>query len=135
MSLTTEWVPFGDQGEFRGYAAWPSRAAGPLPAVLVLQEAWGVNAHIEDVTRRFAGAGYLAFAPDLFTRGGVRPAPLADERIQETVEFLSGLRPEERADPAGRAAALAKLAPDAQARIGETMATMFSGGYLPPAAN
>ncbi len=39
-------------------------------AVVVIQEAFGVNEHIEDVTRRFAAAGYHAVAPALFHRAG-----------------------------------------------------------------
>jgi len=39
-------------------------------AVVVIQEAFGVNPHIEAVTRRFADAGYHAVAPDLFHRTG-----------------------------------------------------------------
>jgi carboxymethylenebutenolidase len=39
-------------------------------AVVVIQEAFGVNPHIEAVTRRFADAGYHAVAPDLFHRSG-----------------------------------------------------------------
>jgi carboxymethylenebutenolidase len=42
----------------------------PTAAIVVLQEAFGVNDHIEDVTRRFADAGYLAVAPALFHRTG-----------------------------------------------------------------
>ncbi len=42
----------------------------PKAAVLVIQEAFGVNDHIEDVTRRFAAAGYRAVAPHLFHRSG-----------------------------------------------------------------
>ncbi len=38
--------------------------------VIVIQEAFGVNEHIEDVTRRAAAAGYHAVAPDLFHRQG-----------------------------------------------------------------
>ncbi len=38
--------------------------------VIVVQEAFGVNAHIEDVTGRFAAAGYHAVAPDLYHRQG-----------------------------------------------------------------
>jgi carboxymethylenebutenolidase len=38
--------------------------------VIVIMEAFGLNDHIEDVTRRFAAAGYHAVAPDLFHRGG-----------------------------------------------------------------
>ena len=55
----------GTDGEARG-------------AVIVIQEAFGVNAHIEDVTRRFADAGYHAVAPHLFHRAGGGTAPYGD---------------------------------------------------------
>ena len=41
-----------------------------LPGLLVFQEAFGVNPHIRDVTQRFAKAGYVAIAPELFHRTG-----------------------------------------------------------------
>jgi len=41
-----------------------------LPVILVVQEIFGVHAHIADVCRRFAKAGYLAIAPDLYARYG-----------------------------------------------------------------
>lgn len=44
------------------------REAGPYAAVIVLQEAFGVNDHIRDVADRFARQGYLAIAPELFHR-------------------------------------------------------------------
>ncbi|MHB8341947.1 MAG: dienelactone hydrolase family protein, partial [Mycobacteriales bacterium] len=45
--------------------------AGPArAAVVVIQEAFGVNHHIEDVTRRFAAEGYRAVSPHLFHRTG-----------------------------------------------------------------
>src|SRR3990172_2436386 len=49
-----------------------ARPAGgtPAPAVLVIQEAFGLNAHITDVARRVAAEGYVALAPDLYWRGG-----------------------------------------------------------------
>jgi carboxymethylenebutenolidase len=47
-------------------------------AVIVIQEAFGVNEHIEDVTRRFAEAGYHAVAPHLFHRAGGGTAPYDD---------------------------------------------------------
>lgn len=40
----------------------------PAPGVVVLQEIFGVNHHIQSVTRRFAEAGYVALAPELFHR-------------------------------------------------------------------
>jgi len=47
-------------------------------AVLVVQEAFGVNEHIRDVTRRFAGAGYHAVAPSFFHRAGGGTADYGD---------------------------------------------------------
>lgn len=44
-------------------------------AVIVLQEAFGVNDHIVDVCRRFAAVGYRAVAPQLFHRDGVNALP------------------------------------------------------------
>lgn len=52
------------QGPIR---AWRSEPAGPSHgAVVVVQEIFGVNAHIRDVTARFADAGFVALAPALF---------------------------------------------------------------------
>jgi carboxymethylenebutenolidase len=50
----------------------------PLGAVIVVQEAFGVNEHIQDVTRRFAAQGYRAVAPTLFHRAGGGTAPYTD---------------------------------------------------------
>ena len=44
--------------------------SAPAHAVVVVQEAFGVNDHIADITARFAAAGYLAVAPHLFHRQG-----------------------------------------------------------------
>lgn len=48
-----------------GYLARPA-SAGPFPAVVVIQEWWGIDNHIKDLTLRFARQGYAAFAPDLY---------------------------------------------------------------------
>ncbi|OLB81193.1 MAG: dienelactone hydrolase family protein [Chloroflexi bacterium] len=49
-----------------GYLALPD-GDGPHPGVVVIHEAYGLNDHIKDITRRFADAGYAALAVDLFT--------------------------------------------------------------------
>ncbi|HEY0829661.1 MAG TPA: dienelactone hydrolase family protein [Candidatus Dormibacteraeota bacterium] len=49
-----------------GYLALPD-AAGPHPGVVVIHEAYGLNDHIRDVAHRFADAGYVSLAVDLFT--------------------------------------------------------------------
>lgn len=58
-------------GTIKGLLARPAGAEGPLPAVLVIHENRGLNPYIEDVVRRAAKAGYLAFGPDgLSSLGG-----------------------------------------------------------------
>ncbi len=60
-------------GRGRGYLVRPASAAAAvkLPTVLVVHENRGLNPHIEDVARRFALEGFMAFAPDaLHTLGG-----------------------------------------------------------------
>jgi carboxymethylenebutenolidase len=60
-------VTFPSRGStFHGYLAMPE-GAGPHPGVVVIHEAFGLNANIRDITRRFAGDGYAALAVDLFT--------------------------------------------------------------------
>jgi len=78
MAVHTEWVRFGAHA---GFLARPAQVTAGLPAVLVIQEIFGVSDHIEDVTRRLAQAGYAAFAPDLFWEGESRPPALARERV------------------------------------------------------
>ena len=74
--LIAEMVEYaGPDGEMLpGYLARPADAAGPLPAVIVLQEWWGLNEHIKDVTRRLALEGFVALAPDLY-KGVVATEP------------------------------------------------------------
>ena len=65
MAIKTESVSIPLNGtSFPGYFAAPE--SGSTPGVVVIQEIFGVNNHIRDVTNRFAEAGYSAVAPDLF---------------------------------------------------------------------
>jgi carboxymethylenebutenolidase len=65
VSLTTSEGPM----DLHGF--YPDNLSGTrLPAVIVLQEAFGVNSHIKRVCRRVAAAGYAAFSPELFHRSG-----------------------------------------------------------------
>lgn len=58
-------------GKMRGLLVKPAKAAGKLPGVVVIHENRGLNPYVEDVARRVAVAGYVAFAPDaLFPLGG-----------------------------------------------------------------
>ena len=71
MEIKSEFVTtkVSDGTSMRLYVARPSGAA-PQRGLLVMQEAFGVNAHIRDITERFAREGFLAVAPELFHRSG-----------------------------------------------------------------
>jgi carboxymethylenebutenolidase len=70
MDPKTEYVTLSvsDGSSMRSFVAHPE--GKPVAGLLVFQEAFGVNAHIRDVTTRFAREGYLAVAPELFHRTG-----------------------------------------------------------------
>jgi carboxymethylenebutenolidase len=60
-------------GTMRGYLAAPANVQGKVPGVLVIHENRGLNPYIEDVARRAAKAGFIAFAPDALTPLGGSP--------------------------------------------------------------
>jgi len=63
-------------GDMPAYRAMPA-AKKNLAVVLVVQEIFGVHEHIKDVCRRFAKAGFMAIAPELYARQG-DPAKFSD---------------------------------------------------------
>lgn len=72
--LFTERISYpGGNGEMQAYVARPKEEK-KYPAVVVIHENRGLNAHIEDVTRRAATAGYLAIAPNALSPLGGTPA-------------------------------------------------------------
>src|SRR5579859_3503831 len=54
-----------DGQEFQGYLAKPDKLDG-APAIVVIQEWWGLNHQIRGVAERLARCGYLAVVPDLY---------------------------------------------------------------------
>ena len=64
-------------GDMAAYVSFPAPSAGTsLPAVIVVQEAFGVNQHIQQVADGFAAAGYVAIAPAMFHRNERNPNPM-----------------------------------------------------------
>jgi len=57
-----------DGTQMDAYVSRPEKQGSSIPGLIVLQEAFGVNAHIRKVADRFAEQGYLAIAPELFHR-------------------------------------------------------------------
>ena len=120
-SLVTVDSPAG-HGWVRCYVVKPANMQGKLPAILVAHENRGLNTHIEDIARRLALAGFIAFAPDaLSTEGGY---PGDEDRARELFKSL---------DPANvredflAAAAHLKTLPDFNGRYG-VVGFCFGGG-------
>src|SRR5262245_44476101 len=65
----------------------------PAPAVVVIQEAFGLNDHIKDVARRIAAEGYVALAPVLFWRGGKGRTGGYDQ-LPQALQLMGELRDE-----------------------------------------
>lgn len=75
-----------DGEDLMGYVAYQNERPA-RPAVVVIQEWWGLNEHIKELTRRFAAAGYVALAPDLY-HGQVTTEP--DEARKLAMELSMG---------------------------------------------
>jgi carboxymethylenebutenolidase len=97
------------------HVARPSRAAGRLPGLVVIHEAFGVNDHIRDVARRFAAQGFVAAAPDLFARVG-GPAPPGD--MQEVMRRVGAIADPEAVADLRATAAWLREQPDSNGRVG-----------------
>ena len=84
----------------RGLLVKPAKAAGKVPGVIVVHENRGLNPYIEDVARRVATAGFVAFAPDaLFPLGGYpgsddegRALQAKRDPAQMTEDFIASAR-------------------------------------------
>jgi carboxymethylenebutenolidase len=128
MSLHTEWISFTEGGKLHKlYTSRLAQAETPLPVVLVIQEIWGTDAHILELTDRFAKAGYLAVAPDLYAENGQRPEVLKEERIEQVKDFLNSVPPAVWHDAAARQAELQKLPDAKREEIQSTFERLFSG--------
>ncbi len=92
------------------FLAFPAGRGKPAPAVVVVHEIFGVDGHMQDVARRFAGQGYVAAAPNLFT--GPLQATLTPENIGLAMQAFAQAPPELRRDPSKLAAFAASQPPE-----------------------
>ena len=92
--LTIERVSYpspNGTGSVKGYLARPASAgSNKLPAILVVHENRGLNPHIEDIARRLALDGFMAFAPDGLTVAGGYPGD--EDKAREAFGKLNGAK-------------------------------------------
>jgi len=108
-------------GTMRGYLAVPAKG-GKSGCVVVIHENRGLNPYIEDVARRLAVEGYVAFAPDaLFPVGGYP----GDE--EKAVALFAKLDPVKRNEDLVAAVPYLKSRPECNGKIG-AVGFCFGGG-------
>lgn len=111
-------------GKMRGYLARPSGVSGKAPGILVIHENRGLNPHIEDITRRLAVDGFVAFAPDaLFPLGGY---PGDEEKAREVFPKLEQAKTRE---DFVAAAGFLKARPECNGKIG-AVGFCYGGGMV-----
>jgi carboxymethylenebutenolidase len=94
QAISDEIVSFpGDGVTMTGYVARPPDK-GQHPGIIVIQEWWGLNEHIKDIARRFAREGYVAIAPDLFSRLGHKVTTDSNEagKLMQALQQSDGLK-------------------------------------------
>ena len=125
--IRTEYLTYPSpqgSGTMRGYFARPAKAAGTLPGVLVIHENRGLNSYIEDVARRLAVEGYVAFAPDsLFPVGGY---PGDEDKARELFAKQDASK---RSEDLFAAAGFLKSRPECSGKIG-AVGFCFGGGVV-----
>ena len=110
-------VPAAD-GDMSAYLARPV-AEGRYPGVVVVQEAFGLNAHIKDVAARLSREGYVTLAPDLYYRE--KNAVVGYDNLPEAIRLMMGLSDDKIVKDMGAAIAYLQSQPGARAdRIGVT---------------
>ncbi len=82
-------IPTQDGRSFSAYIAMPDRL--PAPAVVMIQEIFGVNAEMREKCDRMAALGYVAIAPDLFWRmePGVQLTDQTEAEWQKALDLLN----------------------------------------------
>jgi carboxymethylenebutenolidase len=106
-----------------GYLARPAKA-GKAPGVVVIHENRGLNPYIEDVARRLAAAGYVAFAPDALAPVGGYPG---DE--DKARDLFAKLDAAKRNEDLLAAYPVLEKRPECNGRIGAT-GFCFGGGVV-----
>lgn len=89
------------------------------PAIIVVQEWWGLNEHVKDVARRYANEGYVVVAPDLYSRLGNQVVPNGNSDLAG--KLMSSLKQEDGLKDLQATIAYLKTVPEVDAaRIGVT---------------
>ncbi len=106
-------------GSFDCYVARPAGDA-PAPAIVVIQEIFGVNRFVRAVADRLAGMGYLAVAPDLFWRiePGVDITDQSEAEWKKAFELYQAFNVDKGIDDIGATIDLVRQEPGCNGKVG-----------------
>jgi carboxymethylenebutenolidase len=115
----------GEAVPVQAYLARPS-VEGPRPAVIVIHEIVGLTDHIKRVADRFAEKGYVAFAPNLFSRPGLAEV-MTPSNVGVAMQFMMTIPREKWSDQASIQQAASQLPQDKRETLQRVRSVMFGG--------
>lgn len=115
----------GEASTIQAYLARPALEE-PRPAVIVIHEIVGLTDHIKDVANRFAEQGYVAFAPNLFSRPGLAEV-LTPSNIGEVMQFMATISWARISDQAYMQQAMSQLPQEKREILQKVRPVMFGG--------
>ena len=111
----TRWDTLDSDGEMRCFVALPDKT--PAGAIVIAQHAGGVDGFVREMTRRFAGAGFVAIAPELYHR----TTSEAPQSMDDAMTMMGKLRDNQIVADCNAAIAHLKTMPEVKDdRIGVT---------------
>jgi carboxymethylenebutenolidase len=115
----------GEASTIQAYLARPVLEE-PRPAVIVIHEIVGLTDHIKDVANRFAEEGYVAFAPNLFSRPGLAEV-LTPSNVGEVMQFMTTMSWARISDQAYMQQAMSQLPQEKREILQRVLPVMFGG--------
>src|SRR5215469_6616190 len=114
-TVETRDITFTSDGfPMKGYLARP-KAPGTYPGIIVLHEAFGLVEHERDVARRFANAGFVTLAPNVYSRVG---SPKSPPEMAEVMSKMFGLKDSQLVHDFEAAAAFVRAQPGSNGKVG-----------------
>lgn len=127
METQSSWIDIqAADGQFGAYLSLPRGGQGP--AIVLLQEIFGVNQHIRNVADQYAADGYVVLAPDLFWRQGARiELGYDDASWQRAVALKQATDTSQALDDIARTLAVLRALPGAAGQKVAALGYCFGG--------
>lgn len=111
-------IPGPDGGDFAAYVVVPQQT--PAPAVILLQEVYGVNRFMQRIADFWAGEGFVAICPELYWR--IRPGIVLDPETEghreKALETRHKMNVDHAVEDVGAAIAYARSLPECTGKVG-----------------